>query len=107
MTDQQKNKPLLMVTFGEFLEAIDHAREVPESPASALDIARKYVYGVRGLSRLLGCSISTAQRRISSGILDNCITRSGRLIIIDADAALEILKDGDNNGNPQERKRIN
>jgi hypothetical protein len=103
----QNEKPLLMVTLGEFLEAIDHAKEIRDAPAMERDIGRRYVYGVRGLSKLLGCSISTAQRRISSGILDNCITRSGRLIIIDADTALEILKDGDNNGNPQERKRIN
>jgi hypothetical protein len=103
----QNEKPLLMVTLGEFLEAIDHAKEIRDAPAMERDIGRRYVYGVRGLSKLLGCSISTAQRRVSSGILDNCITRSGRLIIIDADTALDILKEGDNNGNPQERKRIN
>lgn len=55
---------------------------------------KKYVYGVAGLAKLLGCSISTAQRRISSGKLDKCIIRNGRLIIIDRAAAIQILKGG-------------
>ena len=55
---------------------------------------KKYVYGVKGLAKLLNCSISTAQRRISSGILDKCIIRTGRVIMIDRDMALAILKGG-------------
>lgn len=54
----------------------------------------KYVYGVAGLAKLLGCSVATAQRRISSGQIDKCIIRTGRLIIIDRDAVLKTLKGG-------------
>lgn len=96
MNNDILNKPIMMLSVGELLEVLTpvlssriDGNEQPETDAS-----KKYVYGVAGLAKLLGCSISTAQRRISSGKIDQCIIRTGRIIMIDRDAVLEKMKEG-------------
>lgn len=85
-----------MMTAGELVDVIHMALGInaEDSKPEVMEKGKKYVYGVNGLAKLLGCSIATAQRRISSGILDNCIIRSGRLIVIDKEAAIQTLKGG-------------
>ena len=53
---------------------------------------KKFVYGIKGLSELLGCSIPTAQRVKVSGTIDDAICQVGRKIIIDSEKALSLLK---------------
>ena len=53
---------------------------------------KKYEYGLKGLAKILGCSRSTASKIKSSGILDEAICQNGKLIIIDKEKALELLK---------------
>lgn len=85
-----------MLTAGELAEALlsVFGQKTDGSNAKVTEQGKKYVYGVAGLAKLLGCSKATAQRRISSGKIDACIIRSGRLIMIDRDAVLEVLKGG-------------
>lgn len=89
-------KPIFMLTVEELMEALLPAlgNQTSKSSPQKEEKDRQYVYGVRGLANLLGCSVATAQRRLSSGILDQCVTRTGRLIIIDREAAVEALKGG-------------
>lgn len=96
MIDKIKNQPLIALSVGELLEVLLPALGIKphaEAPQNQEE-GRKYVYGVAGLAKLLGCSIATAQRRISSGVLDKCIIRNGRLIMIDREAAIVALKGG-------------
>ena len=51
----------------------------------------KYVYGIKGISRLLNCSLITAQRIKSSGKINAALRQIGRKIIVDADLALELI----------------
>lgn len=53
---------------------------------------RNLVYGLAGLSQLLGCSISTAARIKKSGVLDPAIHQIGKIIVVDADLALDLMK---------------
>lgn len=53
---------------------------------------RNLVYGLAGLSQLLGCSISTAARIKKSGVLDPAIHQTGKIIVVDADLALDLMK---------------
>lgn len=53
---------------------------------------KKFVYGIKGLSELLGCSIPTANRVKRSGIINEAICQVGRKIIIDSEMALKLLK---------------
>lgn len=93
MTEELKNKPLAMLSVRELVDVILPALGIrPRGEVANEEKGKKYVYGVAGLAELLNCSIATAQRRLSSGILEECIIRSGRKIIIDQEATLEILK---------------
>jgi len=51
---------------------------------------RRYAYGLRGIATTFDCSIPTAQRIKSSGIIDDALVQTGRKIVIDVDKALEL-----------------
>lgn len=53
----------------------------------------RYVYGIKGIAQLFGCSIATAQRIKSSGVIDAAITQRKRRIIVDAPTALTLFDD--------------
>lgn len=46
------------------------------------DNSENYTYGIRGIASIFGCSISTANRIKSSGVIDRAIKQIGRKIII-------------------------
>lgn len=86
-------KRVIDLTLGELIDAIDERIEEtaqkPEKPKST----KRYVYGLKGLAMLLGCSKTTAARLKASGRIDAAITQVGALLIIDADLALKLAKD--------------
>jgi isoquinoline 1-oxidoreductase beta subunit len=51
----------------------------------------KYEYGLKGLAKILGCSVSKASEIKSSGILDEAIIQNGNIIIIDKEKALQLF----------------
>ena len=64
--------PLCNLTVKEFLEI-----------SKNLNSENMYEYGLKGLAKILGCSISKASKIKSSGILDEAIIQKGNIIIID------------------------
>ena len=48
-------------------------------------------YGLKGLAKILGCSVSKASEIKSSGILDEAIIQNGNIIIIDKEKALQLF----------------
>lgn len=54
---------------------------------------KRYVQGYQGIATLFGCSKSTAQRIKKSGIIDEAITQVNRKILVDADPALQLVKE--------------
>ena len=54
---------------------------------------KRYVQGYQGIASLFGCSKSTAQRIKKSGIIDDAITQVNRKILVDADLALQLVKE--------------
>ena len=54
---------------------------------------KKYVQGIKGIADLFGCSKSTAQRIKNSGVIDDAITQVQRKILVDADLALQLVKE--------------
>lgn len=50
----------------------------------------KYVYGIKGIADLFGCSVPTANKIKRSGKIDKAITQVGRKIVVDAEMALEL-----------------
>lgn len=58
---------------------------------------KKYVYGLNGLAKLLGCGKTNAQKVKNSGVIDEAIYQTGKKIVIDSEKALELLKKNRNN----------
>ena len=72
--------PLCNLTVEEFLEV-----------SKNFSSDDKYEYGLKGLAKILGCSISKASKIKSSGILDGAIIQKGNIIIIDKKKAIELF----------------
>ena len=72
--------PLCNLTVEEFLEVTKNFTSND-----------KYEYGLKGLAKILGCSISKASKIKSSGILDDAIIQKGNIIIIDKKKAIELF----------------
>ena len=72
--------PLCNLTVKEFLEI-----------SKNLNSENMYEYGLKGLAKILGCSISKASKIKSSGILDDAIIQKRNIIIIDKKKALELF----------------
>ena len=90
-----ENKPLLYTTTEEFIEALRTglglATTAENSDDSAVMTKKHFVFGLAGLCKLLGCSTSTAARIKKSGVIDAAISQYGKIIVVDADLALELL----------------
>ena len=72
--------PLCNLTVEEFLEV-----------SKNFSSDDKYEYGLKGLAKILGCSISKAYKIKSSGILNEAIIQKGNIIIIDKKKAMELF----------------
>jgi hypothetical protein len=87
-------KPLFQATIGDLKEMIEEMftpmSDIPEDPHE--DVKKHLVYGLAGLAKLLGVCKSTASKIKQSGILDPAISQHKKVIVIDADLALELMK---------------
>ena len=72
--------PIWQLTVEEFLEV-----------ANRLTTEKKYEYGLKGIAKILGCSLSKASEIKSSGILDEAIIQNGNIIIIEKEKALQLF----------------
>lgn len=89
MNQLDLNKPLFQLTAGEFLLLLkESASEQPKQE----EAQKRLVYGIAGIAQLFGCSKTTANRIKASGKIDEAITQCGRMITVDADLALSLLK---------------
>ena len=59
---------------------------------------KRLAYGIAGIAQTLNCSMTTANRIKASGKIDRAISQHGRVIVIDVDLALELMKKESGNG---------
>ena len=86
------DKQLLSITVGEFIEALRLGLGFNDQPNPDENTGKKnYVYGLAGIAKLFGCSESTAARIKKSGAINAAISQQGKIIVVDADLALELL----------------
>lgn len=93
--DDPRNKLLLQLTGQEFIDLLKEGLALSALGYENTDmqgVKKHFVYGLQGLCDLLGCSMSTATRIKSSGIIDAAISQFGNTIVIDADLAIDLLK---------------
>lgn len=86
------DKPLINCSVEEFLDMAVEKFAQLVSGVDEAPVKRRLVYGLAGLSQLLGCSISTAARIKKSGVLAPAIHQTGKIIVVDADMVLEIMQ---------------
>lgn len=93
--------PLALATFGQLEEYLNSraaataAQATPAaagSPAAQAAPARRYVYGIKGIMQLFGVSNVTAQR-YKRGIIREAVSQNGRIIVVDADLALQLFNE--------------
>lgn len=84
-------KRIIDMTGEEFAEVlIDVFKRLSKEDAPMQ--ARRYVYGIAGIAQLFNCSTTTANRIKASGKIDKAISQCGRMITVDADLALQLMK---------------
>lgn len=88
-TNIDLNKPLWQLTVGEFLELINQTQVTTTDNTPR---EKRYVYGLAGIAQLFNCSMTTANRIKASGKINKAISQCGRIITVDADLALELMK---------------
>ncbi len=87
-----KQKPLFQMTGEEFIFLQNNLNnEVPQKTLDS-EKGKKYVYGIKGIAKLINGSTSKANRLKKSGVIDKAIIQNGRKIIVDVELALELLK---------------
>lgn len=92
-----KEKPLFQLTVGEFMIVQNRAnmatKETENKSYTDTKDSKRYIYGIRGIAKLFGCSISSANRLKKSGVIDKAIIQNGRKIIVDSELALKLVKE--------------
>lgn len=82
--DINPNTQLLHLTVAEYIE-------LHKVIAQQKIEVKEYVYGLKGLAKILGCSRTTASKIKNSGMIDDAISQVGKLIVIDKKKVLEII----------------
>ena len=83
------NTRIIDLTVGELMELLGQQQSVVVDNAPK---ERRLVYGIAGIAQLFNCSMTTANRIKASGKINRAISQCGRIITIDAELALELMK---------------
>lgn len=90
-----KDKPIFQATLGDLQEMFEEMfappNEIPQDN-EPVEVKKHLVYGLAGICKLLGVCKTTACKIKNSGILDPAISQHGKVIVVDADLALELMK---------------
>ena len=58
--------------------------------SNATAVPKRYVYGIKGIEELFGCSHATAQH-YKDTILADAVTQNGRKIVVDVELAMQLF----------------
>lgn len=91
------DKRIIDMTASEFADVLAEALvragyEKREEENTLESSRRNLVYGIGGIAQLFNCSMTTANRIKASGKIDKAISQCGRMITVDADLALQLMK---------------
>ncbi len=78
------------MTVGELVELLESVQAEKVTPQAPTAPERRLVYGIAGIAQVFNCSMTTANRIKASGRIDRAIKQNGRIIVVDADLALEL-----------------
>lgn len=84
------NTRIIDLTVGELMELIEAAQTEKTTLQAPTAPEKRFVYGIAGIAQVFNCSMTTANRIKASGRIDRAIMQNGRIIVVDADLALEL-----------------
>ena len=85
-------KRIIDMTAGEFAEVLYSVMQRLSNNEEEKVTNKRLVYGIAGIAQLFNCSMTTANRIKASGKIDQAISQTGRMITVDADLALQLMK---------------
>lgn len=85
-------KRVIDMTAGEFAEVLYSVMKRLSDNEEEKVTNKRLVYGIAGIAQLFNCSMTTANRIKASGKIDQAISQTGRMITVDADLALQLMK---------------
>lgn len=90
MIEITPNTRIIDLTVGQLMELLESAKgqAIPVSPTPT---NKRLVYGIAGIAQIFNCSMSTANRIKKSGRIDKAIKQAGRIIVVDAELALQLF----------------
>lgn len=88
----ETEKRVIDMTAGEFAEVLYSVMKRLSGNEEKVT-NKRLVYGIAGIAQLFNCSMTTANRIKASGKIDKAISQTGRMITVDADLALQLIKD--------------
>lgn len=83
-----ENTPIVMLTVKQLREALKMTDEVRVSDDEK---PKRYVYGIAGIRQLFNVSHVTAIK-YKNTIIKDAVSQQGRIIVTDADKAMELFK---------------
>ena len=81
---------IIDLTVGQLMDLFAKA-QAPATQAQPKE-EKRLVYGIAGIAQIFNCSMTTANRIKASGKINQAISQCGRMITVDADLALELMK---------------
>ena len=82
------NTRIIDLTVGELMELLETIKATPQEAPKKPE--KRLVYGIAGIAQIFNCSMTTANRIKASRRIDKAIKQNGRVIVVDADLALEL-----------------
>lgn len=82
------NTRLIDLTVGELMELLGTIQQPKQEQPKP---QKRIVYGIAGIAQIFNCSMTTANRIKASGRINRAIKQNGRIIVVDADLALELF----------------
>ena len=90
MVTINENTRIIDLTVGQLMDLL--AKQQNEIVTDNTPKEKRLVYGIAGIAQIFNCSMTTANRIKASGKINRAISQCGRMITIDADFALELMK---------------
>lgn len=80
---------IIDLTVGQLMDLFAKA-QAPTTQAQPKE-KKRLVYGIAGIAQIFNCSMTTANRIKASGRINDAITQHGRIIVVDANKALQLF----------------
>ncbi len=92
MTSELLRTRIIDLTVEDLVGIIDNRLSEVIKHTNPTVSAEKYARSIKELAYFLGVSTRKINRIKSTGVIDDAITQCGRMIIIDKERALELIK---------------